>query len=139
MNEPTPASLPLPARAEGSEKHYNEETFWQKLRMLPKSSLSQILERALLLRELLLSSSTPLWARASILTALGYFCLPIDLIPDPVPVAGYLDDIAIMGLVLANLDEFVTEEMRLNVHRRLPKSFQTKPEETEDVTSQNLD
>lgn len=39
-------------------------------------------------------ADTPRWARGVILTALGYFILPLDAIPDIMPVAGYADDAA---------------------------------------------
>ena len=36
----------------------------------------------------------------AIVCALIYFMSPIDLIPDTVPVAGYIDDTAVVGFVL---------------------------------------
>jgi uncharacterized membrane protein YkvA (DUF1232 family) len=35
--------------------------------------------------------------------ALIYFLSPIDLIPDPIPVAGYVDDAAVVAFVVASL------------------------------------
>ena len=36
---------------------------------------------------------TPIWAKTTIYAALGYFILPVDIIPDLIPGAGYVDDL----------------------------------------------
>ncbi len=105
---------------EKHSKHYNEEDFWQKVTTLPRSAMEQVLEKALTLRELLFDGTTPLWVKGTILGALGYLILPIDLIPDFLPGIGYVDDLAVMGFVLANLDNMVTEDIRQRVRLRMP-------------------
>ena len=46
---------------------------------------------------------TPWYARLFAACVVGYACSPIDLIPDFIPVLGYLDDLVLvpLGLVLA--------------------------------------
>lgn len=59
---------------------------------------------------------TPLAAKALLGAAVGYALLPVDLIPDGIPVLGYLDDLVVVPLlVLAGLrlvPEGVKEECR---------------------------
>ena len=43
----------------------------------------------------------PWYARAFAVVVVGYAFSPIDLIPDPIPVLGYLDDLVIILLALA--------------------------------------
>jgi uncharacterized membrane protein YkvA (DUF1232 family) len=54
---------------------------------------------------------TPRTAKIFLGLAVGYLCMPFDLIPDFIPVVGYLDDIIIVpGLVYTAL-RFVPSEL----------------------------
>ena len=41
--------------------------------------------------------TTPIQVKAALLGALAYFVLPVDLIPDILPVLGYADDAAVLA------------------------------------------
>jgi len=43
---------------------------------------------------------TPWYAKLSIIITLGYLLSPIDLIPDFIPILGYLDDLIIVPLLI---------------------------------------
>ena len=47
----------------------------------------------------------PWWSVASVAAGLGYFLTPTDLIPDFLPVIGYIDDAAVLALVMAGIRE----------------------------------
>lgn len=124
MTKPSNPDQPsLPEDVERYGKHYNEPDFWEKLQGLPRSALGQVVEKALLLRELLLDGATPLWVKGMILGTLGYLILPIDLVPDFLPGVGFVDDIAAMGLVLANLEGMITEAIRQRAKQRIPDAL----------------
>lgn len=110
-------------------RNYNENDFWKKLQGLPKSAVGQVMEKALLLRELLLDGATPLWARGSIIGVLGYLIMPIDLVPDLLPGVGFVDDLAAMGIVLASIENLITEEIRERAYKRLPLCLRSKEAE----------
>ena len=104
-------------KSEGKEygeyrRHYSEPDFWQKVGGMPRDAGRAVVEKAVTLYVILTASETPLWARALVVGALGYFICPIDAIPDVIPVVGYADDVAVMALVLTQLDRFVTPAMR---------------------------
>ncbi|MFN8486878.1 MAG: DUF1232 domain-containing protein [Caldilineaceae bacterium] len=46
---------------------------------------------------------TPWYAKALAIVVVGYAFSPIDLIPDPIPVLGYLDDLILLPLGIALL------------------------------------
>jgi uncharacterized membrane protein YkvA (DUF1232 family) len=59
--------------------------------------------KAVLLWRLLKDRRVPWWARAMLPALLLYLALPVDLIPDFIPVLGYLDDLLVVLLVVAVL------------------------------------
>lgn len=58
-----------------------------------------------LLRRLVADRSVPRSVRVALVVLLGYLLLPIDLVPDFIPVVGYLDDAIVVAIAL----RFVTE------------------------------
>ncbi len=61
---------------------------------------------------------TPAWAKTVIIGALGYFILPIDLIPDLLP-GGYTDDFSGLFGALVTVSMFIDEEVKLNAKERI--------------------
>jgi uncharacterized membrane protein YkvA (DUF1232 family) len=47
----------------------------------------------------------PWWAISAVVFALLYVLSPIDLIPDPIPVIGYLDDAAVVAVCLLLIEK----------------------------------
>lgn len=53
-----------------------------------------------LLRRLMGDRRVPRWTRWLLGATIAYLVVPIDLVPDVIPVAGQLDDVIVVGLVL---------------------------------------
>lgn len=72
-------------------------------------------------RAALVHPETPRVAKALLGVAVGYALLPFDLIPDAIPVLGYLDDLVIVPLLvraaLRLVPARVLEECRAEVAR----------------------
>lgn len=70
-------------------------------------------------------SRTPWYAKALGVIIVGYALSPIDLIPDFIPVLGYLDDIILLPLgiaiVLRMIPKHVMEESRARARGMFPK------------------
>jgi uncharacterized membrane protein YkvA (DUF1232 family) len=66
--------------------------------------------KAALLWRLLKDRRVPWWAKALLPALLLYLALPVDLIPDFIPVLGHLDDLLVVLLVVAILLRAVPPE-----------------------------
>lgn len=104
-------------------RRYSERAFWRKLSGLPRTAGMAVVERAVTLYVILTDRDTPLWARALVVAALGYFVVPTDAVPDVVPLAGLADDVAVMGAALVQLGRLVTPAVRGRVQRLLPEGL----------------
>lgn len=75
---------------------------------------------------LLHDKDVPLQHKAYIIGALGYFILPFDLIPEGLlPVIGFTDDVAVMGLVLKIVKDSITPEIRAKADAKVMELLQT--------------
>lgn len=54
--------------------------------------------------------NTPLRVRGVLLAALGYFVLPLDAIPDVLPMIGFTDDIAVLTTALTLINGHMKDE-----------------------------
>jgi uncharacterized membrane protein YkvA (DUF1232 family) len=59
----------------------------------------------------------PLHARVFAACVVGYAFSPIDLIPDPIPVLGYLEDLVLIPLAIRMIPEPVLLECREKARR----------------------
>lgn len=102
------------------EKHYSEDGFWKKLKKHAKDAGIKVVYSGLLLYYALESPRTPLKAKVQIYAALGYLILPVDLVPDLLPVVGYVDDLGALGLALAataiSIDQTVKQKAKDKLH-----------------------
>lgn len=96
-----------------SEKNYSERGFWNKIKNMPSGVLQKVVYLALLLYNMLTDPDVPLKTKGLIISALGYFILPFDAIPDLLSGIGYTDDITVFLLVLKQLDNYLTPENKL--------------------------
>ena len=89
-------------------KHYSEGGFWGAIRK--NADKIPFLRDALGMFYCLKDPETPLWVKGLIVGALGYFILPLDVVPDFLPVLGWLDDAGVIAGVLATIRGQVREK-----------------------------
>ena len=103
------------------EQQYSEESFWTKLRNYALSAGQALVENALSLYYCALDPETPAWAKSIIYGALAYFILPLDAIPDTIPLVGYSDDVGVLaaalGAVASHLKDIHIERARQTLKR----------------------
>lgn len=63
---------------------------------------------------------TPIWAKTTIMGALGYFISPLDAIPDITPFVGYSDD---LGILVAAVATHIKDEHVEKAKETLKKWF----------------
>ncbi len=73
--------------------------------------------------ELIVDPSTPPQARVTMVAALTYLLMPMDLIPDFTPGAGFSDDLVALTAVIGIWNSHITPEIRSRVKRKLDKLF----------------
>jgi uncharacterized membrane protein YkvA (DUF1232 family) len=61
---------------------------------------------------------TPWYAKALAVCVVAYAFSPIDLIPDPIPVLGYLDDIVLIPLGIALTLRLIPDEVMADARAR---------------------
>ncbi len=105
------------------QQHYDENDFWEKLRRFARKAGIKVSYAALLLFYVLKSPMTTSKDRAKIIGALGYFILPIDLIPDFIPVAGYTDDLAALVWGVYCVIKSITPEVKAQAAEKLHEWF----------------
>ena len=65
---------------------------------------------------------TPWYARVLAAIIVGYAFSPIDLIPDPIPILGYLDDLVLLPLGILMLVKIIPSEVLLECRAKAASS-----------------
>lgn len=103
--------------------NYSEKSFWAKLMDQACTLGKDAVYNILLLYYLMLDGDVPFNIKMEIVGALGYLILPLDLIPDFIPVAGYSDDMAAIMFVLGNVDNYITPRIRSKARSKANEIF----------------
>lgn len=104
-------------------RHYSDATFGDKLKRYAKTAGMKVVYPALLLHYLLKSDQVPVKAKLILSAALGYFVLPIDIIPDFAPLVGFADDLGVILMVLKQMATYITPEIKNQAREHLRKWF----------------
>ena len=104
-------------------KEYSDEGFWAKLARYAKVAGAEVVEKALWLYYAAQREDTPVWAKAIIYGALGYFILPTDAIPDVIPAVGYADDLGALVVALATVGAYIDPEVKRRARKKMDDWF----------------
>lgn len=99
------------------QKHYSDDDFWSKVGRVLKKAGGKVIYCAILLYCVLKSPSVPEKYKLMIIGALGYFILPVDLIPDFIPVTGYADDLSALIACYKMVNANITPEIKAEAKR----------------------
>jgi uncharacterized membrane protein YkvA (DUF1232 family) len=113
----------LNEKLNGYEKNYSETSFWNKIRKYGKIAGSKVVYQALLLYYAATKSTTPLEVKLFIFGALGYFILPVDVLPDVIIGLGYTDDVAVTLGVIKACHSHIDEECKMKASSKIREIF----------------
>lgn len=112
-----------PQNIEQYQKHYSESGLFNKIGKVCKKAGMKAIYYVLLLYYVLIDENTPLKHKGIIIGALGYFILPVDLIPDFIPVAGFADDIAALTACIKTVMNNITPDIKRKAVQKLTDWF----------------
>ena len=72
--------------------------------------------------QILLDRQTPWYGKLILTVGLLYILVPVDFIPDTIPVFGWLDDLVIASLIVALALRLVPNEVMERVRRQIDGS-----------------
>ena len=105
------------------EKHYSESSFWDKIKSVAIKAGYELINKALQLYYAMQSPSMPAKDKAIIIAVLGYFILPVDVVPDFIPALGFADDLAALAWALKTISSNITPEVKEKAQQRCDDLF----------------
>ena len=102
---------------------YTQETLAKKLKNNTVKAGKKLVYVVLLLYYTLQKSNVPLKAKTAIIGALGYFIVPIDVIPDFLPMIGLTDDFGALMIALATVAMYIDDEVKRKANLKLEHWF----------------
>lgn len=112
---------------------FSDGKFWDKIKEVAKKIGLKTTSYALILYYVLQKKEVPFKDKMLITGCLGYFILPIDLIPDFIPIAGYTDDVAGMIFAIKKCMDYVDDEIKQNVSSKLVAWFDVEKDYVDDL------
>ncbi len=105
------------------EKNYSEEGLWDKVTSKVQEAGIGIIYKALQLYYAAQNPACPTKVKAGIYAALGYFILPLDIIPDFAPVVGYSDDLVAIGGAIMMAQMYIDDGVKQQSKDRIQALF----------------
>ncbi len=121
-------------------ENFDENSFWNKIKKYAKKAGKEVIEKVLWLYYAAQNPEAPMRAKATIYAALAYFVLPIDAIPDLIPVAGYGDDLSALAAAIATVSIYITSNVKELAKKKMADWFDcdSELEDNESDTSKSF-
>lgn len=103
--------------------YYSESSLWNKILKYGRKAGISVIYAGLLLYYLLQKEDLPIQVKAAIIGALGYFILPIDVLPDVIVGLGYTDDLAVLLMMLKYCSQYIDEGVKAKARAKIIELF----------------
>lgn len=105
------------------QQYFNPTKMWEKIAGVAKKAGVKVIYGVLLLYYVAADPKTSRADKAKIYGAIGYFILPLDLVPDAIPMVGYTDDLAAIIWALKAVWDNITPEIHSKARKKLTEWF----------------
>lgn len=117
------AKLDPKQEIKGHETHFSVQKFIAKILTYAKKMGVKLSYYSLLLFYAFQSPHTSKKDKLTIAGALGYLILPVDLIPDFIPVIGFADDLTIIVYAVYRVIAHIDNDIKKQATERMKKLF----------------
>lgn len=104
-------------------ENYSEDSFWDKITSTVKKAGSKLIYQALQLFYAMQNPDCPIAIKGAIIAALGYFILPIDLVPDFLPIVGFADDLTAIGAAITMAHMYIDDNVIQKAKNKMCELF----------------
>ena len=126
----------VPIKLENFRSEYSEQGLRDKLTRIARKAGAKVVYAVLVAYYAVQSDALSFSDKAKLYGALGYFILPVDLIPDTILAMGYTDDMAALLYVLRTVSTNITPETKRKAEQKLREWFGS--EDVSDVSLSSL-
>ncbi|MBG0765406.1 MAG: DUF1232 domain-containing protein, partial [Tissierellales bacterium] len=95
----------------------------EKIKKVAKAAGIKVIYYVLIAYYLLKKPEVPKKEKAIIIGALGYFIMPLDLVPDFTAGVGYVDDLGALALALGKVALYIDDEIKQKAKDKLRDIF----------------
>lgn len=100
---------------------YSSTRLSEKIRNCALKAGAKVIEYVLILYYTAIDPNTPNKDKAIIYSVLGYFILPLDAIPDGIPLIGFTDDVSALIWGCAAVAKNITLQIREKAQNKVQK------------------
>lgn len=90
----------------------NVESLWEKIGTFFVQAGKELIELVLTMFYVAQDEETPPWVKALVVSAIAYFLMPVDAIPDALPAIGFTDDAGVVAAVVAAIATHIADKHR---------------------------
>ncbi len=103
--------------------NYTDNGFWSCIKTYSAKLGREALYNGLLLYYVMGDANTPVHQKALIAGALGYLILPLDAVPDVLPLVGLTDDASALLAAVKSVADSISEEHKASANSKLESWF----------------